>query len=276
MSFKTVLAIVGVSNAATDVNNAISLVRDTNAHLSILVLEAATLPIAADYPISTAWLEEREAQIDRLLKVQEMADDLCRKNGVSCDVDSIYDDRFILENNIRTRALYADLVVAGPSVRNDKDLLKALTAAVAFDAGTPILLMPATGALSLSPRNVLLAWNSRPEAANAAKAALDMLKAAENTHVVVVNPDSSYFKNGGEPGADIATFLARHGVETTVCQLSSGERPVEEVLRHHALEMGCDLIVMGAYGHSRLRERVFGGVTASLIEECPFPIFLAR
>lgn len=276
MSFKTVLAIVGVSNAATDLQNAISLVSDTDAHLSILVLEAATLPMAADYPISTAWLEEREAEIDRLLKIRDMAEELCRKNGVSCDVDSIYDDRFILESNIRTRALYADIVVAGPSVRGDKDLLKALTAAVAFDAGTPILLMPAEGAVSLSPRNVLLAWNSRPEAANAAKAALGMLKAAQNTHVVVVNPDSHYFKNGGEPGADIATFLARHGVQTTVCQLASGERPVEDVLRQHAIEMGCDLIVMGAYGHSRLRERVFGGVTASLIQECQFPILLAR
>lgn len=276
MSFKTVLAIVGVSNAATDLNNAINLVTDSDTHLSILVLGAATLPIAADYPISTAWLEEREAEIDRLLKIRDMAEDLCRKNSVSCDVDTIYDDRFILANNIRTRALYADLVVVGPSARRDTDLLKALTTAVVFEAGTPALLMPATGAVSLSPRNVLLAWNSRPEAANAAKAALNMMETAQATHVVLVNPDSNYFKNGGEPGADIATFLARHGVETTVCQLAGGQRPVEEVLRQHALEMGCDLIVMGAYSHSRLRERIFGGVTSSLIEECDFPIFLAR
>lgn len=276
MSFKTILAIVGVSNATADLNNAINLVADTDAHLSVLVVATALQPIGADYPVATAWLEGREREIAELSKIGQKADDLCRKSSISYDVDSLYDDRFILESNIRTRAIYADLVVAGPSARSDGDLRKAVIAAVAFDAGTPILLMPASGKISLAPQNVMLAWNSKPEAANAAKAALALLKGAENTHVVLVDPDSNYFKNGGEPGADIATFLARHGVTTTVEQLASGERRTEEVLRQHALELGCDMIVMGAYGHSRLLERIFGGVTASILEECQCPVFLAR
>lgn len=136
--------------------------------------------------------------------------------------------------------------------------------------------MPATGKISLAPQQVMLAWNSRPEAAKAAKAALDMLKGAASTRIVIVDPDTSYFQNGGEPGADIAAFLARHGVTAIVEQLPSGQRKTEGVLRQHALETGCDMIVMGAYGHSRLRERIFGGVTAAILEDCKVPVFLAR
>lgn len=276
MSFKTILAIVSVSKATADLNNAINLVADTDAHLSVLVVAAALQPFGADYPVATAWLEEREKEIDELSEVRQEADDLCRKAGISYDLDSVYDDLFIVQSNIRLRAIYADIVVLGPSVRSDGRLRKTVIAAVAFDAGTPIFLLPGTGNTSLAPQNVMLAWNSKPEAANAAKAALVLLKGAANTHVVLVDPDSNYFKNGGEPGADIATFLARHGVTTTVEQVASGERPTGEVLRQHALELGCDMIVMGAYGHSRLMERIFGGVTASMLEECQCPVFLAR
>ena len=103
-----------------------------------------------------------------------------------------------------------------------------------------------------------------------------MLKGADTVRLVVVDPDSSYFENGGEPGADIAAFLSRHGAKVVVEQIASGQRPTEDVIRQHALELGCDMIVMGAYGHSRLRERVFGGVTASILEACDVPVFMVR
>lgn len=276
MSFKTVLAVVGVSNAIADLDNAMSLVPDSSVHLSVLAIRPALQPIAVEYPVSTGWLDEREREISELSQIRLQAEDHCRKSGLSYDVDSLYDDRPTLESNIRIRALYADLVLIGQSVRTDGDLRKSVIAAVTFDAGTPILLMPAAGKISLAPQRVMLAWNSRPEAAKAAKAALEILKGAASTRIVIIDPDASYFQNGGEPGADIAIFLARHGVTAVVEQLPSGQRQTEDVLRQHALDTGCDMIVMGAYGHSRLRERIFGGVTASILEDCKVPVFLAR
>ena len=74
----------------------------------------------------------------------------------------------------------------------------------------------------------------------------------------------------------VRDYLARHGVNVVVDQLPSGGRRVQDVLNSHALEVGADLIVMGAYGHSRLRERVFGGVTQSMLEECEVPVLIAR
>jgi nucleotide-binding universal stress UspA family protein len=232
--------------------------------------------MAADYPVAAAWLDQRQEDINVLLGVRQQAEEACHRNGITFDADHIYDDRFILESNVATRALYADLVLAGSGVRADAALRSIVVGAAAFDARTPILLMPKSGQASLAPKNVMLAWNSRAEAASAAKASMELLAGAQTAHVVLVDPDASYGRNGGEPGADIAAFLSRHGVTVLVEQLASGERRTEEVLRQHALELGCDMIIMGAYGHSRLRERIFGGVTASILEDCAVPVLLAR
>lgn len=276
MSFKTILALVSSTGTEADVDKAIELSAESEAHLSVMVVRAAISPLGADYPAAAAWLEERRREIDELTDARRKAEDVCRRSGLSFDIDHIYDDRFILESNIGTRAMYADVVVMGEGIRSDADLRKAAITATAFDSGTPLLLMPAVGRISLKPKNILLAWNSRPQAASAAKAALEMLIGADTVHLVVVDPDTAYFGNGGEPGADMAAYLSRHGSTVVVEQLASGQRTTEDVIRKHALELGCDMIVMGAYGRSRLRERIFGGVTASILEDCDVPVFMVR
>ena len=276
LSFKTLLAIVGENDANADLAKAIDLTIEADAHLSIMVIGTALQPITADYPVATAWIEQRQEEIKALIEVRKHAEELCSKNAISFDVDHFYDDNFILQSNIGMRAMYADIVVLGNSVRSERGLRSAAVSAAAFDARTPILLIPSSGKTTLAPKNVLLAWNSRAEAAQAAKEALDILKGADTVHVVLVDPDSAYFKNGGEPGADIAAYLSRHGIKVVVEQLTSGGRTTEDILAQHASEIGCDMIVMGAYGHSRLRERIFGGVTATVLESSEFPIFMAR
>ncbi|ANH08377.1 universal stress protein [Shinella sp. HZN7] len=276
MSFKTILSLIGTTNAEADIDKAATLTAELEGHLSVVALRTAISPFGADYPAAAAWLNERQKEIDGLIDVRRLADDRCRKGRLPFDIDHIYDDRFIIESNIGMRAMYADVVVAGEGIRSDTDLRKAAVAATAFNSGTPLLLMPKTGRVSLRPKNVLLAWNSRPQAASAAKAAIEMLAGADAVHLTVVDPDTSYFGNGGEPGADMAAYLSRHGAKVVVEQLASGDRATEDVIRQHALELGCDMIVMGAYGHSRLRERVFGGVTASILENCDIPVFMAR
>ena len=81
---------------------------------------------------------------------------------------------------------------------------------------------------------------------------------------------------GEEPGADVATYLSRHGVKVTVETLASGGNDPALVLQRHASDIAADLIVMGAYGHSRMRERLFGGTTQSMLENVGTPVFMAR
>ncbi|TIT68729.1 MAG: universal stress protein, partial [Mesorhizobium sp.] len=103
---------------------------------------------------------------------------------------------------------------------------------------------------------------------------LDMLKGAEDVRLVIVDPIEDEFHHGEEPGADAAAYLARHGVKVTVDRLPSANHSVADVLRQHAGDVAAELMVMGAYGHSRLRERIFGGVTKSMLEGQSLPVFM--
>ncbi|MGX7875499.1 universal stress protein [Mesorhizobium sp. ORM6] len=82
--------------------------------------------------------------------------------------------------------------------------------------------------------------------------------------------------HGAEPGADVATYLSRHGVKVTVDRLPSSNHSIADALRQHAVDTNAELMVMGPYGHSRLRERIFGGLTKSAIEEPGLLILVAR
>ncbi|MBT9369388.1 universal stress protein [Rhizobium sp. CSW-27] len=276
MLFKTVLAVVGCRDEAAELNRAIELATQLGAHLSVLVVEVSVPPTVGDYPVGTIWLDERVEDMKQVHAAADRVTHACETAGIPFDVDRYYTERAFLADIVFQRALYADLVVVGEKLRANAALLNAVVDGAVFDAQRPMLLLPAAAAASARMKTVMLAWNSGTEAGRAAREAIDFLVNAESVHVTLVDPDASYHANGGEPGGDVAAFLTRHGVNVVVDQLPSGGRPVEEVLKNHVREIGADLIVMGAYGHSRLRERVFGGVTQSMLEEAPVPVLIAR
>lgn len=276
MLFKTILAIIGNREQEADITRAIDLANQLGAHLSVLALDLAVSPTVGDYPVGAAWLDQRVDDVKALNEAADKAQATCQVSGIAFDIERYYTERAFAADIVSQRALYVDLVVVGEKTRAHSKLMSAIVDGAVFDAQRPLLLLPEGDKPAIKVKTVLLAWNSRTESGRAAREAMDLLTNAESVHVVLVDPDTSYHANGGEPGADVATFLARHGVSVTVDQLPSGGRPVEDVLKSHALEIGADLIVMGAYGHSRLRQRVFGGVTQSMLEGAPVPVFIAR
>jgi nucleotide-binding universal stress UspA family protein len=276
MSFKTVLAMIGNMEPTADLARAMEIAAELEAHLSVVVIGLAVPPTIGDLPAGTVWLDQRDQEVRLLDGLAIKAAAACEANGLPFDVDVLYAESGFVTEEIHRRALYADVLVIGDGVRADRVLTRRIVDGGVFEARRPLLLVPKSGRTTLKPRRILLAWNSRTEAAQAAREALDMMTWAEEVHVVLVDPDTSYWVSGGEPGADVAAYLARHGTKVVVEQLLSGDRLVEDVLERHALEINADLLVMGAYGHSRLRERIFGGVTASILEESKFPVLIAR
>ncbi|MGN7293901.1 universal stress protein [Rhizobium sp. SAFR-030] len=276
MLFKTLLAVVGSDGAEADIARAIDLAGRLDAHLSVLVVDLAVPPGIGDYPVGVVWLDERVADMQALNTAADRVQILCEASGLPFDLSRYYTERAFLADNVFQRALYSDLVIVGDKTGADARLLTEIVDGAVFEAQRPLLLLPKNHTAALPVKTVLVAWNSRAEAGRAVREAIDILTNAETVHVVLVDPDASYHHNGGEPGAEVAAFLDRHGVKVTIDQLPSGGRPVEDVLRAHAVEIGADLIVMGAYGHSRLRERIFGGVTHALLETTPVPVLLAR
>ncbi len=99
---------------------------------------------------------------------------------------------------------------------------------------------------------------------------------AEEVHVAMVDPVEGQRFHGEEPGADVATFLARHGVKVTVDRLPSENHSTADVLRRHAVDTDAQMLVMGAYGHGPTRELVFGGATRTVLKHMSTPVLLSH
>lgn len=278
MPFKTILSIIGVNQGDDDVRAAIEICRQRDAHLSVLVVALSSpAPIGAYGEVaSPVWLEETQGEIAKLDERVEKIKALLEPQGISFEVQDLFTEYAWADSQIGERACYADLVLVGKQALADGDLRKRALEGALFQSPAPVFMTPMDHVASLRPRRILLAWDSRVEAGRAARAALELLAGAESVHIVIVDPDASPLANGEEPGADIAAYLARHGVQAMVEILASGGLTTGEVLRRHADDIAADLIVMGAYGHSRLRERIFGGVTRSMLDEARLPVFLAH
>jgi len=169
---------------------------------------------------------------------------------------------------------YADLVVLG---QNDPESDNAgVLEAVLFDSGRPVLAIPFAGKFTTIGKRVLVGWNASREATRAVHDALPILAKAESTTIFLANPKRGLGAHGDEPGADIARHLARHGLKVEVAKAVADDVSDSALLLNHASDMGADLLVMGAYGHSRLREFILGGVTRSLLREMTVPVLLSH
>lgn len=278
MAYKTILTITGTSGGDRDIKLAAKLSEEIGAHLSVLVVALAAPPPIGDYaaPMSDAWMEERQEDIDRLERRTADISALIAPMEISADVTNTYPEIAWADEIIGRRARYADMTVVGPELLSGETLKDKTIEGALFSSGRPLLLVPEGATATLRPKNVMVAWDSRIEASRAMREALDLLVAAEEVRLLLVDPVEGESFQGEEPGADAATYLVHHGVNVTVDRLPSLGRSVAEILKRHAIDTGADLLVMGAYGHSRLRERIFGGVTKSMLQDVPFPILMAR
>lgn len=145
-----------------------------------------------------------------------------------------------------------------------------------LESGRPVLIVPNAGVHARVGGKVLVAWNGRREAARAVFDALPILRRAKDVKVVWVNPQSESDVASDVPAADICTALARHRVR---CEATEQLRPgigVGETLLASAKDFGADLLIMGCYGHSRLREFVFGGASRHVLQNMSIPVLMSH
>lgn len=173
-------------------------------------------------------------------------------------------------------ARYADLLVVGQADRSTVTTTpRDLPEVVAMATGRPVLVVPNRGAARPPGKVVMLCWNASRESARAAADALPFLRAADEVIVLIVDPHS-VDGHGADPGADVATWLVRQGVRVTVQREIAGDAEVGDVILSRAVDRGVDMIVMGVYGHSRLREMMLGGVSRYLLAESTLPLLLSH
>jgi nucleotide-binding universal stress UspA family protein len=181
-----------------------------------------------------------------------------------------------VDDIVVAQARYADLVVVGqaepdsPPMATPSDLAEDVTMA----SERPVLIVPHIGVAKPPGKTAMLCWNDSREATRAATAALPLLKAAEKTIVLIVDPRGGAGR--AEPGTNVAQWLARHGVKVTVQRDTAADSDVGGVILSRAADHDVDLIVMGIYGHSRMRERVLGGASRTLLASMTVPLLVAH
>lgn len=281
MQLKDILVhLDATEQAKTRLRLAADLARQHEAHLTgLLVVDVMLPPIAGTDMgggIALAELLEqmRQDALAKAAKVEAAFRERLRLDGIAGEwrqVEGPTPEVVVLH------ARYADLVVLGQEDPEGEELVAGLVIEQAlFTSGRPVLLVPNAGRFETLGRRVLVGWNASREAARAVNDALPLIARAEAATVLAINPRRGLGGHGEEPGADIALHLARHGLKVSVEHTVASDVSDAEVLLNYAADLSADLLVIGAYGHSRFRELLLGGVTRTLLREVTIPVLMSH
>jgi len=280
MSYKSILVQVDESpRCVARIDAALDLAKRFEAHLTALAMvQPVYVPHTARTFLGDDFERHQATQArERAQRVLAVFGERARIAGAtsvetrSATGDPVYATAF--------HARYHDLAIIGQADPDDdigqwRDPGDFQGSAV-LGLSRPVLVIPYAGKFETIGRHIVVAWDAGREAARAVTDALPMLKRAQRVTLLVINAEKAG-SHGAEPGADIALFLARHDVKVEVAQEHSGSLDVGNFLLSRLADSGADLLVMGAYGHSRLRELVLGGMTRTILDSMTIPVLMSH
>jgi len=167
-----------------------------------------------------------------------------------------------------------DLAIVGQVEPDGSPVQAMVCESTLFESGRPMIIVPYIQTAPLKLDRIMVCWDGSRPAARAIADAMPLLKRAGTIEVVSVTSERG--KQDEIEGADIGHHLARHGLKVEVTRITRGELDVEDVLLSHAADSDADFMVMGGYGHSRLREFVLGGVTRSMLRTMTVPTLMSH
>lgn len=275
---KTFFTLIADEHDPAFLDEAVDLATKHGAHLSVAVIGIAPPPPVDIYnavPLDW-WTKEREEGMALLREKGEAVREKLAGGDLSSDVAFHYVDEAMIATVVGNHGRYCDMSVAmAPELRKGLVWSRAQTALL-FESARPVL-FPAEGRPAVADaERIVIAWNSSREAARAVFSAIDLLKRASMVHVVMVEPEARENRQGEEPGSEIGAYLARHGIRVTVDRLPDEGRSIGAIIMRHANDVDADLVVAGAYGHSRLREFLLGGTTVDLMDKADRTMLLAH
>lgn len=274
MALKDILVHIDDSQAnGSRLDAAIALARQHDAHLTgLYVIPQFFIPSYAEIHIPASVIEAHEAEVKELAAKAEAdfrrrAEDAGRPIEWRCVRG--YTDQVLV-----VCARHTDLIVLGQAEEGGIFSSEAeMDDRVLLDSARPVLIVPYIGVQGGIGKRVLVAWNNSRESVRAVSDALPILQQADKVTVVAVNPGRS---DGDIPTADICVHLARHGVKAEASQTTADDIAVGDVLLSRVSDEGHDLLVLGAYGHNRLRETVLGGVTRHILAHMTVPVLMSH
>ena len=279
MSYKTILVHVDHSKHAPQrIRIAAEIALRENAHLTGLAMTGVsrylldTMRVPDDGTVLKTHVGFLRTQAEKALDHYEK---IVRDMGVLSWEKRLVDDE--PAGGVSLEARYADLVVLGQTDTGEvlPAMMDDFPEYVVMYSGRPVLIVPYAGNFSHIGRKVLVAWDGSQEASRALDGALPLLREAAEVKVVVFNAEQQVNMHGEQPGADIALYLARHGVKVDVMQETT-ETDSGNALLSLAADTFADLLVMGCYAHSRFRELLLGGASRTVLESMTLPVLMAH
>ena len=277
MGYKTILTVLTDENQRKQLDSAVAMTRREDAHLDVFCLGVDHTQTGFYYAGASAYVlqETIDKAVAAAAALEEKVREWLRAEDIRWGVDSAVAQVGGLSTLVGMRARYSDLVVLGRPYGEDATPdAEAITEAALLEGAAPVLIVPDRLAEPFG-RKIMIAWNQSNEALSAVRRALPLLKAADAVEITVIDPSP----NGPErsdPGGPLCQMLTRHGVKAEIAVLARTMPQISDIIDHRAAEIGADMIVMGAYSHSRFRQAILGGATRNMLQKARLPLFMAR
>lgn len=249
------------------------------------IFEAHLLAIAVSYDpvipgtvmggIPPEIIEGQRRESDKLARAAiARFEQAAKRAGISAETRTINASLAGAADKIGGIGRRFDLIIVGQPDRQKPTADQVIDEGVLFGSGRPVIFVPfiQKGAAILD--RVMICWDGSRAAARAVGDALPFLKKANQVEVVIISDKPG--KTDEVPGADMGQHLARHGLKVDVKRITSPDIDVPSTILSHASDSSADMIVMGGYGHSRLREFVLGGATRGLLEAMTVPVLMSH
>lgn len=278
MEYKTLITHLAELDASKDFLNTVSaLAVAYDAHIDVVCHGIDRLTPGFHYGGVDPMLMQRtmQAAAEEANAISEAARTVLNRSNARWSVEDVVNPIGNISRSVAIRTRFADLAVLQSPYGDKTSQLEAegILEGALFGGQSAVLIVPENIKLKASPERVIIAWNESSEAMNAIRAALPLLKKANTVRVTVIDPPRHGHERS-DPGGPLSVFLARHGIKVEIDVLGKSLPRVSDVLLRHAADKNADLVVMGAYGHSRFREAILGGATRDMLEEAKLPVFM--
>ncbi|TAN47163.1 MAG: universal stress protein [Rhodospirillales bacterium] len=278
MPYKDILVHVdGSKNCASRIELAAMLARAQDAHL--IGLFVASNPQVPEFVQAMMGQSVQDIQAKFQKEAAEIAEGqfnaVAKVSGVATEWRAVEGDPV---EQLSLHGRYADLVVVGQRDSSQMSEPGAVDIAdeLVFELGRPVMVVPYTGHFKKLGERIMVAWNASRESTRAVGDSIPVLRGAKQVTVLAINPRGGRNGHGAVPGADIAQHLARHGVKAEAQHVFAEDVDVGNMLLSRAADENSDLIVMGCYGRSRLREMVLGGATRHILRHMTVPVIMSH
>ncbi len=279
MAYKSLYTVVTDENLAkSSLAHAVSVASALDAHLEVHCLGVDRTQTGYYYAGANAMVlqETLKRATEEASELGEMARNYLEKQDVRWNVETGVSQLADVGRHVASHARFCDLAVMPmPYGEGHGSELEPVVEGALFDGQCSVMVVPDRVDPTPNPNRIVLGWNESNEALRAVRASMPLLSQAEIVHIVVIDPPQ-HGPNRSDPGGQLSQFLARHGVRCEVDVLSKTMPRVSDVLMRHVQDVSADMVVMGAYGHSRFREAILGGATRYMLEQSTVPVFMAH